>query len=403
MNARTDGSSKLGANHKWGFFPSASAAWIISNEEFMKKQKIFSTLKLRAGYGVTGNQDAISPLNSLQVLSPNGISSYNNQSVVTYAVASNANPDLKWETKSELNLGLDFSFLKNRLSGSIDIYHRETSDLLSTYEVPTPPYIVSSMMANVGKIRNQGIELLLSGTPIKTRDLRFDITGTFSYNKNKIISLSNGLYQKDYWYEGATGSPIQTHTHIVREGDPVGNFHGFQTHSLTSDGLWMVYGADGIPTTYGSLNLALSYKGFDVSVMFRGAFNFQVLNRQRMHWETTSRIGEGNLPRSVLEKPFGSNSYVKGAPAMQSYYVEDGDYVKLDNISVGYTFNLKKQKVIQRLRLYVAGNNLLTMTGYKGLDPEVSIKGLAPGVEGSGAGELYPTTRQFTVGLNLLF
>lgn len=334
----------------------------------------------------------------------------------------NPNPDLKWETKSELNLGLDFSFLKNRLSGSIDIYHRETSDLLSTYEVPTPPYIVSSMMANVGKIRNQGIELLLSGTPIKTRDLRFDITGTFSYNKNKIISLSNGLYQKDYWYEGATGSPIQTHTHIVREGDPVGNFHGFQTHSLTSDGLWMVYGADGqpklltdaddgdkkvigngIPTTYGSLNLALSYKGFDVSVMFRGAFNFQVLNRQRMHWETTSRIGEGNLPRSVLEKPFGSNSYVKGAPAMQSYYVEDGDYVKLDNISVGYTFNLKKQKVIQRLRLYVAGNNLLTMTGYKGLDPEVSIKGLAPGVEGSGAGELYPTTRQFTVGLNLLF
>ncbi|MCO7111994.1 TonB-dependent receptor [Bacteroides uniformis] len=158
-----------------------------------------------------------------------------------------------------------------------------------------------------------------------------------------------------------------------------------------------------MPTTYGSLNLALSYKGFDVSVMFRGAFNFQVLNRQRMHWETTSRIGEGNLPRSVLEKPFGSNSYVKGAPAMQSYYVEDGDYVKLDNISVGYTFNLKKQKVIQRLRLYVAGNNLLTMTGYKGLDPEVSIKGLAPGVEGSGAGELYPTTRQFTVGLNLLF
>ena len=106
---------------------------------------------------------------------------------------------------------------------------------------------------------------------------------------------------------------------------------------------------------------------------------------------------------TVLEKPFGSNSYVKGAPAMQSYYVEDGDYVKLDNINVGYTFNLKKQKVIQRLRLYVAGNNLLTMTGYKGLDPEVSIKGLAPGVEGSGAGELYPTTRQFTVGLNLLF
>lgn len=418
---RREGSSRFGDNHKWGWFPAISAGWRISKENFMQDIQWLDDLKVRIGYGVTGNE-VTSNLLSMYLLNYGGYAYINGKWTQGAGPYQNPNPDLKWETKSELNLGLDFSFLKNRLSGSIDIYHRETSDLLSTYEVPTPPYIVSSMMANVGKIRNQGIELLLSGTPIKTRDLRFDITGTFSYNKNKIISLSNGLYQKDYWYEGATGSPIQTHTHIVREGDPVGNFHGFQTHSLTSDGLWMVYGADGqpklltdaddgdkkvigngIPTTYGSLNLALSYKGFDVSVMFRGAFNFQVLNRQRMHWETTSRIGEGNLPRSVLEKPFGSNSYVKGAPAMQSYYVEDGDYVKLDNISVGYTFNLKKQKVIQRLRLYVAGNNLLTMTGYKGLDPEVSIKGLAPGVEGSGAGELYPTTRQFTVGLNLLF
>ena len=418
---RREGSSRFGDNHKWGWFPAISAGWRISKENFMQDIQWLDDLKVRIGYGVTGNE-VTSNLLSMYLLNYGGYAYINGKWTQGAGPYQNPNPDLKWETKSELNLGLDFSFLKNRLSGSIDIYHRETSDLLSTYEVPTPPYIVSSMMANVGKIRNQGIELLLSGTPIKTRDLRFDITGTFSYNKNKIISLSNGLYQKDYWYEGATGSPIQTHTHIVREGDPVGNFHGFQTHSLTSDGLWMVYGTDGqpklltdaddgdkkvigngIPTTYGSLNLALSYKGFDVSVMFRGAFNFQVLNRQRMHWETTSRIGEGNLPRSVLEKPFGSNSYVKGAPAMQSYYVEDGDYVKLDNISVGYTFNLKKQKVIQRLRLYVAGNNLLTMTGYKGLDPEVSIKGLAPGVEGSGAGELYPTTRQFTVGLNLLF
>ncbi len=355
---RREGSSRFGDNHKWGWFPAISAGWRISKENFMQDIQWLDDLKVRIGYGVTGNE-VTSNLLSMYLLNYGGYAYINGKWTQGAGPYQNPNPDLKWETKSELNLGLDFSFLKNRLSGSIDIYHRETSDLLSTYEVPTPPYIVSSMMANVGKIRNQGIELLLSGTPIKTRDLRFDITGTFSYNKNKIISLSNGLYQKDYWYEGATGSPIQTHTHIVREGDPVGNFHGFQTHSLTSDGLWMVYGADGqpklltdaddgdkkvigngIPTTYGSLNLALSYKGFDVSVMFRGAFNFQVLNRQRMHWETTSRIGEGNLPRSVLEKPFGSNSYVKGAPAMQSYYVEDGDYVKLDNISVGYTFNL---------------------------------------------------------------
>ena len=378
-------------------------------------------LKLRIGYGVTGNE-VTSNLLSMYLLNYGGFAYINGKWTQGAAPYQNPNPDLKWEPKSELNLGIDFAFFKNRLSGSIDIYNRETSDLLSTYEVPTPPYMVSSMMANVGKIRNRGIEILLSGTPVQTKDFRLDITGTLAYNKNKILSLSNGIYEKDYWYEGSTGSPIQTHTHIVQEGAPVGNFHGFQTYGLTDDGLWLVYGADGnpkllteandadkrvigngIPTTYSSLTLNAKYKGFDVSVMFRGAFNFQVLNRQRMHWETISRIGEGNLPRSVLEKPFGGNSYVKGAPAMQSYYVEDGDYVKLDNINIGYTFNLKKQDIIKRLRIYLAGNNLLTMTGYKGLDPEVSIKGLAPGVEGSGAGELYPTTRQFTFGLNLLF
>ena len=418
---RREGSSRFGNNHKWGWFPAVSAGWRLSKEQFMEDMKWLDDLKLRIGYGVTGNE-VNADLLSHYLLAYGGYAYINGKWTQGAAPYQNPNADLKWEVKRELNLGLDFSVLKNRISGSIDVYHRETSDLLSTYEVPTPPYIVSNMMANVGKIRNRGIELLLSGTPVQTKDLRLNITGTFAYNKNKIVSLSNGLYQKDYWYAGATGSPIQTHTHIVKEGQPVGNFHGFRTYGLNDDGLWMVYGADGnpklltdaddgdkcvigngVPTTYGSLNLALNYKGFDVSVMFRGAFDFQVLNRQRMHWETTARIGEGNLPRSVLEKPFGSDSYVKGAPAMQSYYVENGDYVKLDNVNIGYTFNLGKQQVIRRLRLYVAGNNLFTITGYKGLDPEVSIKGLAPGVEGSGAGELYPTTRQFTVGLNLLF
>lgn len=418
---RREGSSRFGDNHKWGWFPAVSAGWRISREHFMNGVKWIDDLKIRFGYGVTGNE-VNADLLSRYLLAYGGYAYLNGKWTQGAAPYQNPNPDLKWEVKKEANFGLDFTLLKNRISGSIDVYRRETSDLLSTYEVPTPPYIVSNMMANVGKIRNQGVELMLSGTPVQTKDLCLDITGTFAWNKNKIVSLSNGLYQKDYWYAGATGSPIQTYTHIVREGAPVGDFYGFRTYGLTSDGLWMVYGADGqpklltdaddsdkrvigngVPTTYGSLNLALTYKRFDVSVMFRGAFDFQVLNRQRMHWETTARIGEGNLPRSVLEKPFGGESYVKGAPAMQSYYVEDGDYVKLDNFQLGYTFDLGKQRIVRRFRLYVAGNNLLTLTGYKGLDPEVSIKGLAPGVEGAGAGELYPTTRQFTVGFNLLF
>ncbi|MEG1611629.1 MAG: TonB-dependent receptor [Alistipes sp.] len=418
---RYEGSTRFGANHKWGWFPAVSAGWRISKENFMRNARFVDDLKLRIGFGVTGNEVG-SDLLSLYLLGYGNYSYLNGKWIQGAGPYQNPNPDLKWETKSELNVGVDFSFFKGRLSGSIDGYRRITSDLLSTYEVPTPPYIVPNMMANVGKIKNAGVEVMLSGSPVRTQNFKFDITATFAYNKNKIVSLSNDKYEKDYWYTGATGSPIQTYTHIVKEGSPIGDFYGFQTHSLNADGQWLVVGADGepklltaaddgdkrvigngIPTMFGSINFAFSYKGFDLGIMFRGAFDFEILNRQRMHWETTSRIGEGNLPRSVLEKPFDSGSYVKGAPAMQSYYVENGNYVKLDNVSIGYTFNLKNQSIVKRLRVYAAGNNLCTITNYKGLDPEVSSKGLAPGVEGSGAGELYPTTRLFSIGVNLLF
>ncbi len=420
-SVRREGSSRFGANQKWGVFPALSAGWRLSKENFMQNVKFVNDLKLRVGYGVTGNE-VTQDLLSLYLLNYNGFSYLNGRWIQGIAPYQNPNPDLRWETKRELDFGLDFTLLKQRLSGSIDLYRRVTSDLLANYVVPTPPNIISSMTANVGKIENMGVELLLNGNVVKTQNLRFDITATFAYNENKIVSFSNDQYQRDYWYEGATGSPIQTHTHIVKEGGPVGDFHGYKTHSLTKDGLWMIYGADGkpkllsaandgdkmvigngIPSTFGSLTFSLGYKKFDFSVMLRGVFDYQILNTQRMHFETTKRIGEGNLPRTVLDKPFGSNSYVRDIPAMQSYYVEDGDYVKIDNVNIGYSFNVGRQDVIQKLRVYIAGSNLHTFTKYKGLDPEVSIKGLAPGVDGSGTGATYPTTSLITFGVNLSF
>lgn len=418
---RNEGSSRFGANHKWGLFPSLSLGWRISKEAFFQNIEAVDDLKLRVGYGVTGNEVMQNYL-SLYLLHYGGYSYLNGKWIQGIAPHQNPNPDLRWETKRELNVGIDFALFDERLSGSIDVYRRVTSDLLAGYVVPTPPNIISDMIANVGKIKNQGVELSLNGNIIRSKNFTFDVLGTFAYNSNEIVSLSDEQFQRDYWYEGSTGSPIQTHTHIVKQGDAVGNFHGYQTYGLTEEGLWQVYGADGepkllssandgdkkvigngIPSTFGSLTFSVGFKNFNVSMMLRGAFDYQVLNTQRMHWENTKRIGEGNLPRSVLDMPFGSNSYVKDIPAMQSYYIEDGDYVKIDNVNISYTFNIKGKASIQKLRIYAAGANLYTFTKYKGLDPEVSIKGLAPGVDGSGTGTTYPTTSLISLGVNLSF
>ena len=414
---RADGASVFAKNNKWGYFPSVAAGWTMSEENFMRNIDWLSNLKLRLSWGQTGNAD----------ISTNAFASYGAQGswinsdykTVSGVMKSRLeNPDLKWETKSEWNLGIDFSLLSRRLNGTIDLYQRTTSDLLSEYQVPVPPNFISTMWANVGKIRNRGIEVALDGEVIRTKDFTWRLGGNFSYNVNKLLSLSNDKYQRDYWYTGWTSSGIQQTTHIVKEGEPIGNFYGWKAVGLTDDGLWLVEGADGnpklaseagqedkqvigngLPSMYAGLNTTLLYKKFDLGISLRGAFGFEVLNEYRMHWETMKRISEGNLPKSVLKKPFGSQSYVFDSHMYHSYYVEKGDYVKLDNVTLGYTLNLNN-KYLRSVRLYVTGHNLLTITGYDGLDPEVSIKGLDPGVERK---ELYPTVRSYTVGAIVKF
>ncbi len=417
---RRDGSSRFGANNKWGDFPAVSAGWRISGEEFMQDVKFVNDLKLRAGYGVTGTL-INTGYQSLYLLNYGAYFLSGDDWVRGVGPYQNPNPNLKWETKREINLGLDFT-LFNRLNGSVDLYNRKTNDLLGSFTVPVPPNLVPTMTANAGNLENKGIEVALSANVIRNREMNLTLSANFSANVNKITALGDDVYTKEYMYTGATGSPIQTNTHIVRKGEPVGNFWGFKTLGLDEYGKWLIAdkngnpiplasGSDadkrvignGLPSKFFGFNASFDYKGFDLYVSARGAFDYEILNSHRMMWETTSRAGNGNLPKSVLKKPYGSESYVTDAPGMQSHYLENGNYVKIDNLSLGYTFKLGKQEVIKRLRVYGAIYNLYTFTKYTGLDPEVNMLGLAPGVEGANGGELYPTCRTYTFGVNISF
>lgn len=424
VNARTDGSSKLGANHKWGFFPSASAAWIISNEEFMKKQKIFSTLKLRAGYGVTGNQDAISPLNSLQVLSPNGISSYNNQSVVTYAVASNANPDLKWETKYTFDIGLDFTMFNGRLRGTMDYFHSTTKDLLYTYNVSVPPFTYPTLLANMGEMVNKGFEFSISGEVIKNKKWGLNLSGNVSFLKNKLISLS-GAYNGEAltttdWVvvvssAGGSGLTANTAVTYMAEGYPVGIFRlpvhdgfnqasdGKKTYKFKDlDGDGTIDHSDSgdreilgqvVPKVNMNLNAQLRYKQFDLSVQFNGAFGHKIYNATHLNYNNL------NL--------FPSYNVLKTAPNLgiydivhTSYWLEKGDYVNIEYITLGYNIPTKVFKVFSNARIALSCNNVATITGYSGLTPMINSASFQGGVDSR---NIYPINRTYTIQLILSF
>ena len=421
VNARTDGSSKLGANHKWGFFPSASAAWIISNEEFMKKQKIFSTLKLRAGYGVTGNQDAISPLNSLQVLSPNGISSYNNQSVVTYAVASNANPDLKWETKYTFDIGLDFTMFNGRLRGTMDYFHSTTKDLLYTYNVSVPPFTYPTLLANMGEMVNKGFEFSISGEVIKNKKWGLNLSGNVSFLKNKLISLSyNGeaLTTTDWVVvssAGGSGLTANTAVTYMAEGYPVGIFRlpvhdgfnqasdGKKTYKFKDlDGDGTIDHSDSgdreilgqvVPKVNMNLNAQLRYKQFDLSVQFNGAFGHKIYNATHLNYNNLNLFPSYNVLKTAPD--LGIYDIVH-----TSYWLEKGDYVNIEYITLGYNIPTKVFKVFSNARIALSCNNVATITGYSGLTPMINSASFQGGVDSR---NIYPINRTYTIQLILSF
>jgi TonB-linked SusC/RagA family outer membrane protein len=414
---RRDGCSKFGDNSKWGLFPSVSVGWRIHEEPFLKNISFVNELKLRAGYGVTGvtPSDAYKSLPLLK-FDDTKQTVYDGKIIKGVVPSQNYNPDLHWEEKHEWNIGIDFALFSNRITGNADVFNRTTKDLLWNYTVPVPPNMVTTTLANGATIENKGFEALVTAVPVQKNKLRVEVSGNISYSKNKIVSLSSGVYSADEIWSGWTGSPIQQSTHRLAVGEEVGNFYGWKVDSLSSKGIWyyvtdsmgststpaggdkMILG-NGIPKIFAGLNTTVTYGGFDLYIGLRGAFKFQVYNQYRSHYENLSVLSTRNIPRSTLE-PQMNGYLVRQAPAYNNHYIENGDFVKIDNISLGYTFNNLQKIRVSRLRIYASVMNLYTFTKYSGLDPEVDFMGLNPGIEYY---DTYPKTTTYTAGLKVIF
>ena len=422
VNLRADGSSKLGANHKWGFFPSASAAWIISNESFMKNQDVVSNLKLRVGYGVTGNQSGISPLRSLNLMAPSGISQYNGTNVVTFATTANANPDLKWETKHTFDVGLDFGFWGGRLYGTLDYYRSTTKDMLYTYAVSVPPFEYSTLLANLGEMQNNGFEFSIGGEVISTRDLGLSLSASFAHNENTLVSLE-GTYQGEEfttaeWIAvssaGGAGMVGNNNVTYMAEGYPVGIFrlpvhdgfevdeNGHKTYKMkdldNSGGIDVGDSGDReilgqvVPKLTANFNARLRWKQFDAEMQINGAFGHHIYNFTGMYMNSLSQFPLYN----VLKTAEDLNIYDL---QNTSYWLERGDYAHIEYITVGYTIPLKS-KALQNLRVALSCNNIATITGYSGLTPLINSANYSSGVD---ARNITPLQRTFTLHLSLRF
>lgn len=442
FSLRHEGSSKFGNDHKWGNFPGISAGWRINNEKFMKDCTWIDNLKLRAGFGITGI-DAGSPYMSLASLGYSGYFLYNNQWIKILTPTRNANQNLRWEKKYEYNVGVDFEFLRGRISGAIDLYQRDTKDALWDYSVPVPPYQYSSIRANVGKIRNKGFEFLLNAIPVKTKDFEWNTNFSYSTNSNELRSISNDEFKMstDWFATGYTGEPIQTETHRVKVGDPIGNFFGLKSVGVNPEGKWIVERLErdgngkltggiyydlaenattedrqvlgnGVPKHFLNFNNTLRFKGWDLSINMRGQFGFQILNFQEMYYanptiqyNTLNSAFDLHAAYTISDdkkqlNSAGKSVRINDSQRYLSEYVENGSFWKIDNITVGYTFNVKKISWLRSLRVYASCLNLCTFTSYNGIDPEVDITGLTAGTDDR---DKYPTTRSFTFGLNITF
>lgn len=422
---RRDGSSKFGANNKWGLFPSGAIGWNISDEAFMEGSKNWlDRLKIRVGYGVTGNQEGIAPYQSLALSGPVAGEQYydaiSGQWKTAYGPIQNPNPDLKWESTAQLNLGLDFRLFK-RLNGSIDYYRKKTSDLLFTYAVPQPPYLYGTMLANVGDLENKGVELTLSSPIIATKDFTWNIDFNMAYNTQKITRLSNDIYTTDAILGGYLPNRgfSNVYSQVIKEGYAPGTFFGLKSLGLDDKGQYIFQDLDGNgviddndkqilgnaqPKYTAGLGMSFGYKNFDLSFSMYGMFGQKVLNATLMSISDDTRLPTNNVPDAAL------TDGLKATPVFSSYWIEKGDFVRLQNLTLGYKLPFKYTSWMRNARIFVTGENLFVITKYKGQDPEVSSEGLAtPGIDNfitTGAGTntgSYYRPRTFSFGASLSF
>ena len=415
---RHEGSSKFGADNKWGNFPAVSAGWRISEEPFMKNVKWVSDLKLRADYGVTGNQDFGSYI-SLNTMTGFGYYFYNGKYFQVWGPSKNVNPDLRWEKGKNWNIGIDFSLFNNRVYGSVNYFNRKQQDLLGNYKVSVPPYLFDETFVNVGTMKNTGIEIDVNFKAVNTKDFSYDLNFVGTTMKNEFVDFSNSKYVgQDYYDTAGTEDPYPFYNlQRIQKGESLGNFYMWRYAGHSADGEWLVYDKDGdiirasqasdadrqvvgngMPKFTMSSSHNFRYKNFDLSLFFRGAFGYDIFNIHDFYY------GTRNFTGNRLDKAYGKNFVVSGSanPVVCDYFLEKGDYLKLDMMTLGYTLNLKDCPYLDRVRVYGTMKNIFTITKFSGVDPSsYQVNGLTPGAQGSRT--YFPTTRQFIVGLQIDF
>ena len=415
VSLRRDASSAFGVNNRWATFPSASFAWRIIDEPFLKRQSLFGDLKLRMSYGITGNSLGFDPLISKVRYGAAGAFFYNGSFVNSIGPSQNDNPNLKWEKTAMFNTGIDFSLLKGRLNGSLEYYDKKTSDLIWYYPVSATAYFVSTYTANVGSISNKGFELSLDATPVQNAHFSWVSSLNLSHNSNRLVSLSNNIFKLDSIFEASPGGQGQTgsYVQILKSGYPVGQFFTFRYAGKNAAGISQFYDHNGKPTTtpanftdyYYAGNAqpkfqigwgnTLTWQRFDLGVFVRSSLGGKVMNATLADLNRPDQVTNYNLP------VYSSQESAKdiGAYIYSDRYVEDASYLRIDNVTLGYNFPALFAGM-QSLRLYASINNLAVITGYRGIDPEVSLGGLTPGIDNK---DYYPRTRAFLLGLNLNF
>lgn len=419
---RRDGSSAFGANNRWATFPSVSAAWRLSEEPFIRDMDVFDDLKLRAGYGVSGNSLGFDVFTARQVYGATS-SFYTDgfgNDLRTLAALRNSNPDLRWERTGMLNIGLDFAFLNNRLSGTLEFYDKNTTDLIYDYAVSTTKYLYGSLTANVGEINNKGVELTLNTTPVKSTAFTWNTGIVASHNKNVVTRITNQEFSTGYIDLADLGGAGQSNAFQQRlmEGAPIGQFYSWEWAGYNEDGVSTFYVRDqqtgertgettitpahkdraitgnAQPKLTLGWNNNFTYQNFALTGMFQGVFGHKIMNATRArHSNVFGNAGQKNLLASVLdtEQPRDINAHY-----LSDRYLESGNHLRLANLSLSYNFrNLGNQ--FKNVRLYATMNNVFVITNYKGVDPEVDLGGLTPGVDNR---QTYPRTRTLMFGLN---
>lgn len=420
---RRDGSSVFGKNNRWGTFPSVSAAWNITEEKFMQNQHIFDNLKLRAGYGISGNAMGFDVYSSYNTYGASGTFVYDGKTYRTYGATKNANPDLKWESTGMLNIGLDFAFLKGRLNGTVEVYHKKTKDLIWSYPVSTTQYIYGWIDANVGEMTNKGIEFTLNVVPVRTKNFMWSTTLNLSHNKNTVDKMQNETFHTTNLTQGdpmVAGVSADGWTQRIMEGEPIGTFYTYQYAGIVN-GRSEYYVLDengnrtGETTNNPSLkdrsitgcaqpklnagwNNTLTYKNWSLNAFITGVFGNDVYNSARAHYTSAQMFSDGkNVLKEFLNNPASDAS----GSLPSDRFIEKGSYVRLQTLSLSYTFRNCFNDWIQDLTLYGTANNLFTITNYKGLDPEVNMGGIDPGIDYRWS--RYPHTRTFMVGVKINF